>query len=267
MNLKMYTNKDHTFVIPAYKDSVYLEECILSLLNQTVKSNILMITSTPNKHVTDLANKYNINLLINKDGGLSQDWNFGYNNATSKLVTIAHQDDIYEKDYLENILKYANLSSKPIIIFSDYFEIRDGKIVKNTFNLNIKRLLNFKFKNKDNWSNINARKNTFKFGNPICCPSVTLNKEICGLSPFDSNYKSSSDYNTWSKLANVDGDFVYIPKLLIGHRIHKESTTTKTLENNIRQTEDAEILARYWSKPVAKLIYKIYSISEKSNSI
>ena len=40
----------HTFVICAYKESAYLEECILSLKQQTVKSNIIMITSTPNNN-------------------------------------------------------------------------------------------------------------------------------------------------------------------------------------------------------------------------
>ena len=39
----------HTFVICAYKESEYLEECVKSLLNQSVKSNILMTTSTDNE--------------------------------------------------------------------------------------------------------------------------------------------------------------------------------------------------------------------------
>ena len=38
---------DHTFAICAYKESPYLEECIKSLKNQTIKSNILIATSTP----------------------------------------------------------------------------------------------------------------------------------------------------------------------------------------------------------------------------
>ena len=36
--------KNHTFAICAYKESQYLEECIKSLQNQTVKSNIIMAT-------------------------------------------------------------------------------------------------------------------------------------------------------------------------------------------------------------------------------
>ena len=43
--------KNHTFVICAYKESKYLEECIKSLINQTVKSNIIMTTSTQERCV------------------------------------------------------------------------------------------------------------------------------------------------------------------------------------------------------------------------
>ena len=47
----------HTFVICAYKESSYLEECIVSLEKQTVKSNILMVTSTPNAFISGMAEK------------------------------------------------------------------------------------------------------------------------------------------------------------------------------------------------------------------
>ena len=42
---------DHTFAICAYKESPYLEECIKSLKNQTIKSNILIATSTPTDYI------------------------------------------------------------------------------------------------------------------------------------------------------------------------------------------------------------------------
>ena len=36
----MFTSKDHSFVICAYKENPHLENTILSLLNQTVKSKV-----------------------------------------------------------------------------------------------------------------------------------------------------------------------------------------------------------------------------------
>ena len=57
--------KEHTFAICAYKESPYLEECILSLKKQTRKSGIIIITSTPNDYIEELSRKYGIPLFIN----------------------------------------------------------------------------------------------------------------------------------------------------------------------------------------------------------
>ena len=41
---------NHLLVLCAYKESEYLEECLLSLLNQTVTADIVICTSTPNDY-------------------------------------------------------------------------------------------------------------------------------------------------------------------------------------------------------------------------
>lgn len=263
----MYTRNDHTFAICAYKESPYLEDCILSLISQTIKPNIIMETSTPNDFIKNIVNKYNIKLFINPDGGLAKDWNYAYDSCDTKLVTIAHQDDIYEANYLESILEYANTTKNPIIFFTDYYEIRNNERVSNNLNLNIKRIMNKPFTKTKNRNKIKLRQRILSFGDSISCPTVTLAKDKCGNSPYDLNFKCSVDYKTWSRLSKIDGEFVYIPKILMGHRIYRESTTTKSLENNIRQQEDASIMAEYWPEPIARIIYKIYSNSEKSNNI
>ena len=50
----------HTFVICAYKESKFLEECIISLKKQSINSEIFIATSTPNKYIEDIAKKYGI---------------------------------------------------------------------------------------------------------------------------------------------------------------------------------------------------------------
>ena len=87
----------HTFAVCAYKESPYLEDCLQSLMAQTVDSHIIMATSTPNDFISSIAEQYNLPLFVNHgEGGITQDWNFAYTHADSKYVTIAHQDDIYE---------------------------------------------------------------------------------------------------------------------------------------------------------------------------
>ena len=58
----------HTFVICAYKESRYLEACIKSLKGQTIQSNIIIVTSTPNDFISGMADKYNLPYLVNEIG-------------------------------------------------------------------------------------------------------------------------------------------------------------------------------------------------------
>ena len=72
--------------------------------------------------------KYGIKLFVNYgEGGIAQDWNFGISQCKTEYITIAHQDDIYEPEYLVNILKNIEKARKPIILFTDYGEIKKSK--------------------------------------------------------------------------------------------------------------------------------------------
>jgi len=57
--LPIEENKLHSFAVLAYKDSPYLEECILSLKNQTVQSDIYITTATPSEFLENISRKYN----------------------------------------------------------------------------------------------------------------------------------------------------------------------------------------------------------------
>ena len=104
--------KLHTFAVCAYKESPFLEECICSLLAQTVPADIVIATSTPNDYIDQIADTYNLPVIVNHgQGGITQDWNFAYTHTDSKYVTIAHQDDIYEPGYTGEMLRrYATTS-------------------------------------------------------------------------------------------------------------------------------------------------------------
>ena len=113
----------HTFVIPAYKESAYLEDCIKSVVNQTVPGEVLIATATPNDHIRGLSDKYGIELFEHEPGELAGDWNNALECARTPLVTIAHQDDVYDSNFREEVLKSVDEAKKPIIAFTDYAEL------------------------------------------------------------------------------------------------------------------------------------------------
>jgi len=51
----MKMKNKHTFVVLAYKESQYLEECIMSVINQKYKSEVVIATTTDNKYIRNIA--------------------------------------------------------------------------------------------------------------------------------------------------------------------------------------------------------------------
>ncbi len=258
--------EEHTFVVCAYKESEYLEECIKSLLNQSVQSNILMTTSTDNEYIRKLSDMYNITLKVSKHSSdIARDWNFAYHSVLTKYVTIVHQDDIYDVDYLKTALNTMAESKNPLIFFSQYYEIRDNKKITNNFNLKIKKILLRPLKVKAFRCSRFIRRRILSFGNPICCPAVTYNRDLLPSTLFHEGFKSNIDWEAWEKISKLKGDFVYCSTPLMGHRVHEASTTTKIINSNLRTKEDYEMLKKFWPVPIAKLINSFYKKAEQSN--
>lgn len=263
-----YTAKDHTFAVCAYKESQFLRECIESLVNQRVKSNIIITTSTDNEFIRSVADEYNIPLYINDgEGGIANDWNFAYHKADTEIVTLAHQDDTYEPGYVEDMLKRLNKKDKPLIYFTDYKELRNGQSVSGTM-VKIKRIMLLPLIPPCFQSSRFMRRLSICFGNPIICPSVAYVKRNLPETVFVSKFRSNLDWEAWEKLTRHRGAFVYSPKTLTRHRVHQESETSNTINNgNIRAKEDYQMFLKFWPAWFAKFIMKFYIKAEKFNNV
>lgn len=264
----MYRKEDHTFVICAYKESPYLSECIESIKGQYVLGNVILTTSTPNQYIYSLGEKYGVPVYVNRgETGIAGDWNFAYEKCNTSLVTLAHQDDIYSKDYLKKSLDSLNKSKKPLMAFTDYGELRNGIQVNSNALLKIKRIMLFPLKFKRLWKNVFIRRRILSFGSPICCPSVILVKENLRGPIFCSGMKSNIDWEAWEKISRFEGSFVYCDAMLMYHRIHNDSTTTEIVRKGQRREEDLEMFYKFWPKCFAQMWEMIYRQSERSNQI
>lgn len=260
------TWKEHTFVICAYKKSPYLEDCIKSLMGQKVKSQVLLATSTPNEWISEMAKKYHLPLLTRKGrSSLAADWNFAYAQAQTPFVTLAHQDDVYRASYTGKIKQAAEKAEHPLILFTDYGEMRSGKKVsKNSF-LRIKRMLLFPLRYRWFQKQIWARRRILSLGNPICCPAVTYGKARLPGEPFCEGFFSNTDWEAWERISRLRGSFVYIPQVGMFHRIHGESATTRIIEGEGRQGEDFAMFVKFWPEKIAAWLETHYKKSEEWN--
>ena len=258
--------KKHVFSVCAYKESEYLEDCIKSLVNQTVKSDIIICTSTPNKHIKDIAEKYKLNLYIrNGKSDIRDDWNFAYNKAEASYVTVAHQDDVYDKDYVKYLANsIEKAEGKFVMYLTDYMPIKHGKIGKRDINCKIRRFLRTPLKIKGLSKMRFFKKAVLSLGNSICCPTVTYNKALLGPSVFTSEMKFNIDWDTFLKLSKVKGRFLYVDKPLTFYRVYDGATSKEFIENNGRVAEDMEMFNKFWPEFITKIIMIFYKKAYKT---
>ncbi|MDO5136628.1 MAG: glycosyltransferase, partial [Eubacteriales bacterium] len=255
MRKKTYRWNDHTFAVCAYGESPYLEECVRSLFDQNKRTRILVATSTPNAHISSIAEKYGLPLYVNTgERGLAGDWNFAMSCAKTPLVTLAHQDDRYYKTYTEDVLTALNRCGHPLIAYTDYNELREGKTVRANRLLRIKRLMLSPMKLSCFWKSIFVRRRILSFGSAICCPSVTLVKENLPGFAFRNNMKSNIDWQAWEEISRLKGEFAYVSSPSMEHRIHQASTTSALLESDGRRAEDLAVFRKFWPTWIANAI-------------
>ncbi len=258
--------KDHTFIICAYGESPYLEDCIRSLFAQEVRSNICIATSTPCGHIYDLAQRYGLQLYVNAErGGIGADWNFAYARGRTPYRTIAHQDDLYFPGYTQSIAHALRDRERPLIFFTDYWELRGKDYIKGNGLLRIKRLMLMPLRRRRLQRNVWVRRRILSMGSPICCPSVTFASEDLPEALFTPGFRASLDWEAWERLSKMQGDFVYIPRPLMAHRIHEESETSAAIQGNVRSREDLAMYEKFWPSWMARILQEIYMASEKSN--
>lgn len=257
----------HTFVVLAYKESPYLEDCIKSVINQSVKSEVLIATTTKNKHIETLARKYDLKIVEGKHTSIGGDFDFAISCGDTELVTCAHQDDIYDYTYAEEVIKNYEKYKNSLIIFPDYYEIRNEKKVYTNTNLKIKRvlLLSLRIKKLSGFKFI--KRNALRFGNSISCPAVTFVKKNVPNKIFTCDLKCNIDWYAWEKLSKKNGKFIFINKKLMGHRIDDTTTTTEIINQGIRTKEDLYLLKKFWPDFIAKFLNKFYRNAEKSNNL
>ena len=262
--MKQYNNfkgEDLTFVVCAYKECEYLEECITSLVNQTVKANIIISTSTPNDYITGIAGKYKLEVRVNPNGGQINDYNFAMKQPETELVMMMHQDEVLVDSFVERVLFELNHVKRPIIAFTNYLEMHNDVVDKKpSIMVRIKRILLLPLLVRDLSETWMGKRGIQLLGNPITHPTVVCVKKEMPEEIFREKYKASMDWDLWERLSKQEGSFVYAKDVLMYHRMNDENQTVKLLNTtNARYEDEYEIFCRFWPKPIAKFIMKFYS--------
>lgn len=260
---RVTTSDVHTFVVPTYGRSPHLEACLESLRRQSAPSAMVVATSTPFAGLEELCEGFGARLVVHgPNRGIGNDWNRAIEAATTPLVTVAHQDDIYLPGYSAAMLEAHRARPEASLYFCDTGEVTDdGRPRADGLNLRVKRLLvGAAFVGRGAIRGPVARRLLLGLGNAVVCPAVTLNMRLSPHFRFREDLRTNMDWLAWLELAEI-GPVAYVPRRLMDHRVHPESETARCLDDGTRRAEDALVLERLWPRPIAGLIGRLYSRS------
>lgn len=258
---KIKYEPNHTFVICTYKESQFLEDCIKSVLNQTIKSKVIVATSTPNNYIKDIVSKYNLDLYVNTGKtGIQEDWNFAVSCCETDFVTVCHHDDIYGERYYEYIkgVIESPIAKKTLVIHTGYYDIDQNNNKSLTKNNKIKRKILFVSKCYIGQNFKLFKKYSLAFGNTVCCPSCTYNKKLLGDNFFNSEFTHCCDWDLYYKMAEMKGRMVYISEKLMSKRYHTGSQTFEDIQSGKRYKEDCAMFSKFWPKWIVNKMMKKY---------
>lgn len=111
-------------IVPVYNVEKYLEECVDSLIGQTLKEiEILLIDDGSTDSSGDICDRYaqqyaNIRVIHKANGGLGDARNVGASDAIGKYIYFIDSDDYLELEALEFLYKEAECKQLDVIMFS-----------------------------------------------------------------------------------------------------------------------------------------------------
>lgn len=119
-------------IVPCYNVENYLEKCLTSLLNQTLKDIEIIVvndgsTDDTQKIIDRFSSEYeNIKAFIKPNGGLSDARNFGLNYVSGEYISFIDSDDYIREDMLELMYNKAKKNKLHIVVCDFINKYSDG---------------------------------------------------------------------------------------------------------------------------------------------
>jgi len=131
-----------SIIVPVYNVEKYLEKCLDSIVNQTLKDiEIIVVNDGTKDNSQEIIDKYvkkypkKVKGYIKENGGLSSARNYGLKYANGEYIAFVDSDDYVELDMFEKMYNKA-ISSNFDIVACDLFYVYDDKKVEAFSNIN-----------------------------------------------------------------------------------------------------------------------------------
>jgi glycosyltransferase involved in cell wall biosynthesis len=201
-------------ITPSWNSASYIEQTILSVINQTYRNvEYIIIDGGSSDGTLDIIRKYESSIdywVSETDDGMYQAINKGMRRASGEIVAYLNSDDLYYPDTLEKVVNFFADNSSAELVYGnlDFVNEEGNKLftqIYPRFNLNFF-----------------IRANCSMIGQPAAFWRSSLLKKI-GM--FDESLKMAADFEFFIR-AGMIGKPMYTPDVLAAFRTHKLSLTS-----------------------------------------
>tara|TARA_B100000579_G_C22826704_1_gene853552 strand:- start:379 stop:1218 length:840 start_codon:yes stop_codon:yes gene_type:complete len=206
--------------IPAFNAEKTIEECINSLITQSIPFNeVIIVNDNSNDNTLDIVKKYSSVKIINNklNMGLSYSRNEAIKHSTNDIIAGLDADVVLDKYWLEKILVHLKDSNNLMC----GGQMRE-KLINNKFN-------NWRAKYySQNWGKKDLLNPPFLFG----CNTLQRKKVWVDVDGYDEKFKTNGeDIDYSNKIKNLNkGNLFYCSEALC---YHLQDDNLETLSNRV----------------------------------
>lgn len=212
-----------TIVIPTYNGSAYVEEALLSAINQTRKADAIVVSDDNSTDNTlEICSHYKDVVRIHKNengpSGFVNGWNNAIRLVDDGFIAILHQDDLLAPTFLEEAEKAleANPDVKHFFVSCNYVD-GEGKV---------KRAPDYCDGSTHRYSGIEYADAYRVIGAPHIhrCPGVITHRSIFDVCQYRAEAGHIADDDFFYRVGQYT-DVVGVLKPLASYREHEKSET------------------------------------------
>lgn len=222
-----------SIIVPNYNHARFLNERMLSVLNQTYERNEIIIlddcSSDDSKVMIEGFKEVGkiAHIVYNEcnSGSPFKQWVKGIEIAKGDLIWIAESDDLADAKFLEKIIPYFD-DPEVVVVFTDCKIINEAsKVVygNNTWIHDPSLDIGFQ---KKSWEGLDFLEQFNRYRNFISnASSVVFRKEAVDGTDLDKiqTFRYAGDWFFWNRLV-LKGKVIFIPETLCNWRSHDAST-------------------------------------------
>ena len=212
-----------SIVTPSYNQSEFLEETIMSVLEQNYPNlEYFIFDGGSNDGSADIIKKYQKHLTYwasEKDRGQSDAINKGFARATGKYINWLNSDDVFLEGALFKLVEFLEANSSIDLVYGNVVFINSrSQRLYSTYEVPYSQRI------------------TLYSLNYLPQPAALYRTSLTQcLGPLDENLHYCMDHELWLRMHSANGKIAHINDFVAGYRLHSRSKGIGYAKSKLRE--------------------------------